>query len=86
MRERKDFRTKESNLKGVGDIRYLIDELSRIGKNKQVRSTLVVSRRQTTIQGNFMCVVRFTLYVVYFMSPPGTCVRKLLCNLRTLKI
>ena len=45
----------------------------------------LVSRRQTTIQVNFIDLYGSHVYVVCFISRPPNCVRKLLCNLRTLK-
>jgi len=45
----------------------------------------VVSRRQTTIQVNFIDLYGSRVYVVCFISRPPNRVRKLLCNLRTLK-
>ena len=44
-----------------------------------------VSRRQTAIQVIFIYVVWITLYEVCCISRPTNRVRKLLCNLRTLK-
>ena len=45
----------------------------------------IVSHRQTMIQANFMDFYGSRVYVVCFISCPLNCVRKLLCNLWTLK-
>ena len=48
-------------------------------------SSTLLSPRQTMIQVNFMDLCGSHVYVVCFISRPPNCVRKLLCNLRTLK-
>ena len=79
-------KSSESPLKPLRRSKKWLDWLCsfKINHNEDGTAALV-SRRQTPIQVNFVDLYGSRVYVVCFISRPSNRVRKLLCNLRTLK-